>query len=269
MTSRLETFAANLKQVVMSHTQKEKEALDDAEQQRASEQNAALERQRQEAAAQQSVENWKRNAAARTKEILDALGAEQKLIIIKDSVWQKKGKIRRIEPDPLQRGPGQDWKVLGGLELVHTYPLPDLEAKFIPGGEDNPPGSHNWRYVQKDGATDIGLTIITRQREEFLVVGSYAAFGDRTDLLYSFMSGLDSRQEVFHIHHGKILRVEVPLNVGDRISLLEEALQTESEKRLSANLLPHQLQERGIRTLSAARQRPAWQKWVNHAANGL
>lgn len=238
-------------------------------------QAAEAARQRESAQAELQFEQKKADALVEALQILDRFQIEQKLINIQRTVWRGKGRIRNVEPEfevgkYTVTGIHADYHdVLGGLELVHQYTLPEHEST-TPMSEDGPL-SPRWRWVPRTSSTRLSVRVLlshgSREGEKTLAITSSAETNEAGNIPNEGYA-MDQKFPYF-ISYGSdrglgnisiFGAANIPITSED----LDRHLLQETEVRLAHNLLPSHLEQRAGKFLAEAKAKPTWNRWVVH-----
>lgn len=273
----LEDFATKIQQGINNHNEAQRQQA--LERRNAATADMIAETARKVVAAQhqRELEQEIASTMVEARKILDEFKIEEKLKYIQKIVWKGKGKLRLIEPgtelgtDPIFGSNAMfgTSKRLGGLELVHQYPLFELNKRTVEHYE----GSFDeWQYAPKTGSTSISVLVLDKG-EKVLGVRSAGEIGKRKEgtyvhdphyLTYDFSHTMDSSLgNTFDEFPGSnVLHVDIPIGLEESTALLDSALSQEVNFRITNKFLPSQLEDRARTILSGVKQRPCWMKWT-------
>lgn len=243
----LEGFAANLQQGIDGYYTSVRQRETERQKAEAARVAIAVAEQAREAQRQREIEALARTnrevAVAVAARILQDFQIEERLRIIQQTVWERKGRIWPIEPN-------LDYGILGGLELVHKYPSFDRETEG-----DLCRG--RWRYIPATGSTVLSVQV--KNREIFASQGTGLVTEEQGMFLRIESLTLGPMP---HHYYGDT-RGAFRIGVANSRILLETLLFKDSDNRIANQGLPSQIEEK------SRKARPPllllyWPQWTTY-----
>lgn len=274
----LENFATKIHQGIDNHLATQRQQELDRKNAEAAERRAEAALRAEAAQEQRVFEQRKTEAATEARKILSEFQIEERLKYIQRTVWKGNGHVRFIEPG-VYRTIGGTYGLddrLGGFELIHQYPLFELNKRTVEWSEGS---SDEWQYGPKIGSTSLSVVVLKKsdlkEGKRVLSILSKGEIGKRKEgtyvhdphyLIYDFSHATDSiLGNTFDEFPGSnVLHVNVPVGLKESTALLDSALAEETNYRIVNKFLPSQLEGRARQILGDVKQRPCWLRWTRN-----